>query len=102
VLIANAYHYVIYDRETNFRRLHRTRDLEHYLADLKEEEPPVAIVSFASLEEAEAWLKAQPEPARWAWVSVAGEPYLAVYYPNIDHRALYPLSIAKGYEEPSD
>jgi hypothetical protein len=102
VLIANAYHYVLYDRETNFRRLPRHRDLEHYLADLQQEKPPVAVASFASLEEAEAWLKAQPEPARWAWVSVAGEPYLAVYYPNIGHRALYPLSMAKGYEEPSD
>jgi hypothetical protein len=102
VLIANAQHYVLYDRESNFRRLPRHRHLEYYLAELKEEVPPSPVASFASLEEAEAWLKAQPKPARWAWVSVAGEPYLAVYYPNIDHRALYPLSMAKGYEEPSD
>jgi len=102
ILIANACHYVLYDRDSNFRRLRHIHDLEHYLADLQQEKPPNPVASFASLEEAEAWLKAQPKPARWAWVSVAGEPYLAAYYPNIDHRALYPLSMAKGYEEPSD
>jgi hypothetical protein len=98
VLIANSYHDVMHDRETNSRRLPRNRDLEYYLAELKRDEPPVAAASFASLEEAEAWLKAQPEPARWAWVSVAGEIYLAAYHPNIDHRALHPLSMADGYE----
>lgn len=99
VLVANTYHDVMYERGTNFRRLPRSRMLEYYLAELKQEEPPVAVASFATLEEAEAWLKAQPEPARWAWVSIAGEPYLAVYHPNIQHRALYPLSMANGYEE---
>jgi hypothetical protein len=98
VLIANNYHDVLYDRETNSRRLPRNRDLEYYLAELKREAPPIAASSFAHLAEAEAWLKAQPEPARWAWVSVAGEPYLAAYHPNVGHRALYPLSMAKGYE----
>jgi hypothetical protein len=98
VLIANNYHDVMHDRETNSRRLPRNRDLEYYLAELKREEPPVAAASFASLEEAEAWLKAQPEPARWAWVSIAGEIHLAAYHPNIGHRALYPLSMAEGYE----
>lgn len=102
VLIANGYHDVIHDRETNRRRLLRNRSIEYYLAELQQEEPPVAVASFANIEEAEAWLKAQPEPARWAWVSIASEFYLAVYHPNIGHRALYPLSMAKGYEVPSD
>ncbi|HYO60232.1 hypothetical protein [Archangium sp.] len=102
VLIANDYHDVLHNRETNIRRLPRNHDLEYYLAELKHEEPPVATASFASLEEAKAWLKAQPEPARWAWVSIAGEFYLAAYHPNINHRALYPLSMAKGYEVEPD
>jgi hypothetical protein len=102
VLIANGYHEVIHDRETNARRLLRSRSLEYYLAELQQEEPPVATESFASLEEAEDWLTAQAKPARWAWVSIAGEPYLAVYHPNIGHRALYPLSMVKGYELPPD
>jgi hypothetical protein len=99
VLIADTYHYVIHDEKAGVFRLPRIRDLEGYLADLKQKAPPVAVASFATLEEAKAWLKAQPEPARWAWVSIAGEFYLAVYHPNIQHRALYPLSMANGYEE---
>ncbi|MFL5351806.1 MAG: hypothetical protein ACJ8AN_04110 [Archangium sp.] len=103
VLIANDYHDVFYDRETNFRRLHRNRDLEYYLGELAHEEPFAATESFASREEAETWLRAQPEPARWTWVSISGEPYLAVYHPNIGHRALYPLSMARAYEpEPEE
>jgi hypothetical protein len=102
VLIANNYHDVLYHRETGTRRLPRNRDLEYYLAELKQEEPPNPIASFSSLGEAESWLKAQPEPARWAWVSIGGEPYLAVYHPNIGHRALYPLSLAQEYEAESD
>jgi len=102
VLIADSYHDVMHDRETNTRRLLRNRSIEYYLAELKQEEPPVAAASFATLEEAAAWLKAQPEPARWTWVSIAGEFYLTVYHPNIHHRALYPLSMSKGYEVEPD
>ncbi|MFY0571167.1 hypothetical protein ACN28E_46065 [Archangium lansingense] len=99
VLIANTYHYVIHDEKAGVFRLPRIRALEYHLADLKQRKPPVAVASFATREEAEAWLKALPEPARWAWVSIAGEPYLAVYHPNIQHRALYPLSMSNGYED---
>lgn len=102
VLIANAYHYVIHDERVDIFRLPRTRSLEYHLADLKQRHPPVAVASFATLDEAETWWKAQPAPARWVWVSIAGEPYLAVYHPNINHRALYPLSMANGYEEEDD
>jgi hypothetical protein len=102
VLIADAYHYVIHDENAGIFRLPRIAPLESHLADLKKRHPPAAVASFATLEEAEAWLKAQPTPARWAWVSIAGEPYLAVYHPNIQHRALYPLSMADGYEEEDD
>jgi hypothetical protein len=35
-------------------------------------------------------------------VSIAGEPYLAVYHPNIQHRALYALSMSEGYEVEPD
>jgi hypothetical protein len=94
VLIANDYHTVIYDRATNLRRLPHGSTLNEYLADLKEMEHPVATASFATQEEADAWLRAQPTPARRAWVLIGGALYLAAYHPNIDHRALYPHSIA--------
>lgn len=98
VLIADAYHDVFYDRESGIRRLPQIRALHYYLAELRQEEPPVALASFATLEEANAWLQAQPEPARWAWVQAGGEFYLAAYHPNLNHRALYPLSMADNYK----
>lgn len=96
VLIGNGYHGVVHDRETNLRRLPRNRALEWYLEELEEKERPVAVASFETLEAADAWLRAQATPARRAWVRVGGEFYLAVHYPNIDHRALYPLAMAHG------
>lgn len=94
VLIGNKSHDVIYERETNFRRLPWNRDIGQYLAWLEQFEPPVAKASFATREEAEAWLMGQTHPAKRAWVSIAGEFYLAVYYSHIKHRALFPLTLA--------
>lgn len=93
VLIAGAYHDVVHDRETNLRRLPRNRDLHDYLAELVQREPPKAVASLATLEDAKAWLERQAEPARKQWLSIGGKFYLAAYYPNIRHRALYPLSL---------
>lgn len=99
VLIGGRYHDVVYERETDFRRLPWNRDLERYLSWLKREEPPVAAASFATPQEAEAWLAQQPRPPRRTWVMIAGELYLAVFHPNIHHRALYPLSLAVPDEQ---
>jgi hypothetical protein len=94
VLIGDRYHHVAYDRETNLRRLPWNRDLERYLGWLERTDPPVASASFATREEAQAWLREQSHPPLRAWVLIAGEFHLAVYHPNVNHRALYPLSMA--------
>jgi len=97
ILIAGRYHTVAYDRATNGRYLPSSRALEYYLASLKEGSAPAAVASVETREEADAWLRAQPAPPKRAWVLISGEIYLAVYHPNINHRALYPLSMADGY-----
>ena len=99
ILIGGRYHDVVYERETDFRRLPWNRHLERYLAWLKRIESPVAAASFATRKEAEAWLRSQPNPARRTWVKIAGEFFLAAYHPNINHRALHPLSMARSDEE---
>ena len=101
ILIGGRSHDVVYDRKTNLRLLPWNRDIQSYLAELKQVEPPVAIVSFATREEATSWLWEQPEPAAHAWVSIAGELYLAAYYANIGHRALFPLSMAEERGAPA-
>jgi hypothetical protein len=98
VLIAGHYHDVVYDRETNRRLLPWNRHLHGYLAELKRVDPPVAVASFSTLEEAKAWLERQAEPAMKQWVSIGGKLYLAAYYPNIRHRALYPLAMIEGWD----
>jgi hypothetical protein len=101
ILIASEYHDVVHERETGFRRLPWNRHLHRYLAWLKRADPPAASASFTTRGEAEEWLKRQSNPARRTWVAIAGELYLAVYHPNINHRALYPLSMAEGHEDES-
>jgi hypothetical protein len=97
IIVSGEYRSVSYDRENNIRKLPNDHAIEYYLAELQREGPPVSQASFATREEAEAWLKAQPQPAKRMWVSIGGEPYLAAYYPNISHRALFPLAMAEGY-----
>ncbi len=94
ILIGERYHDVVYDRETRFRGLPWNRRFERYLGELARTDPPVAQASFDTRESAEAWLRGQSHPSLRTWVLIAGEFYLAVYHPNIDHRALYPLSMA--------
>ena len=98
VLIAGQYHQVFFLRELNHRKIQPWPSMEYYLADLRQAEPIVPVASFGTREEAQAWLQALPAPPERAWVSIAGEPYLAVHHSNVNHRALYPLSMADGYE----
>jgi hypothetical protein len=92
IIVAGEYRTVHYDPENNLRSLPNDHALEYYLAELQREEPPTAVAAFDTREDADAWLKAQPTPARRAWVLVGGKFYLAAYYANIHHRALFPLS----------
>jgi hypothetical protein len=55
--------------------------------------PPPAAATFDTREEADAWLKNQPEPPVQAFIRIAGIDYLAVYHRNVNHRAIYPISI---------
>lgn len=94
VLIGDRSHDVVYDRETDFRRLPWNRGFERYLGWLERHAPPVASASFATRQEANAWLRDQAHPRSHAWVLIAGAFHLAVYHANVDHRALYPLASA--------
>jgi hypothetical protein len=89
VLIAGKSHEVLYERETNLRRLRANRTLHHFLTGLELSGPAAA--SFTTHEEARAWLSAQPKMVGWAKVLVAGAPHVAVYYSNLNQRVLYPL-----------
>jgi hypothetical protein len=103
VLIADAYHIVMYVRELNHRGLFPHPILEGYLEQLQTSAPPVATASFDSLAEAEAWLKEQPEPPQRAYIQIAGRNHVALYHRNLQHYAIHllPPAIAEG-DTPTD
>lgn len=99
VLIADQYHTVTYLRETNHRRLIPLPVLEYHLGRLKREGLPPAVASLNTRQEAEAWFIGQTEPPEQSHITIAGDSYLAVYHRNVNHRALYPFSMALDEEQ---
>ncbi|MCY1075227.1 head protein [Archangium lansingense] len=99
VLIADQYHTVAYIREMNHRRLLPLAVLEAHLGRLKREGLPPAAASFNTREEAEEWFMNQSAPPEQTFIKIAGNDYLAVYHRNVNHRAIYPFSIALDEEE---
>lgn len=92
VLIAGEYCRVVYSRKTNLRRLLSVPTLEYYLEEMTRAGLPAPVASFNTHEEAEVWLNTQPEPPRQAFITIAGEYFLAVYHYRVNLRALYPVS----------
>jgi hypothetical protein len=93
-LIAGEYHGAYSFRDLKTRRLVREKTLDYYLTDMTRDGAPPPVATFSTREEAEAWLHHQPEPPRQVFLRIAGEDHLAVYHPEIDLRALYPVSRA--------
>ncbi len=101
VLIADQHYSVVYIRDLNHRRLVRLPVIEYHLGRLKRSGLPAATAAFETRQEAETWFSSQPQPPPQSVLTIAGEAHLAVYHPNIGHRALYPFSIARD-EEPEE
>ena len=62
------------------------REFAHFLAHFDEHQPPLC--SFATREEAEAWLKSHPGPPHGATVQVGQDELTVGYWPETDHRVL--------------
>ncbi|HEX8704919.1 MAG TPA: head protein, partial [Myxococcaceae bacterium] len=93
VLVASEYYRVIYVRDTGLRKLlHNPGALTHYLEDMTRDGLPAPVKAFSHREEAESWLDSQPEPPGYAFITIAGEHYLAVYHHAVNLRTLYPVA----------
>lgn len=63
-------------------------DFKDYRESLDAKAPPLVIASFNKREEAEGWLNEHPRPPDQAYVLVAGEYYIVMYFPERKHRSL--------------
>jgi hypothetical protein len=102
VLIADQYHQLVFIREGNHRRLFSHPVLAYYLGARLRDGLPPPVASFATREQAAAWLQNEAAPPRHAVIMIAGEPHLAVHHPNISHRSIYAFSMAIQLEEPEE
>ncbi|CAM3598931.1 hypothetical protein G4177_18840 [Corallococcus sp. ZKHCc1 1396] len=91
VLVAGEYFYVMDLPELKTRRLLSSPILKFYLRDMWEK-AATPVAAFSTREEAEAWLREQPEPPRQVAILIDGKPYLAAYHHRIQLRTLYPLT----------
>ncbi|RYZ46805.1 MAG: hypothetical protein EOO72_01135 [Myxococcaceae bacterium] len=91
VLVAGEYFYVMDLPELKTRRLLSSPILKFYLRDMWEK-AATPVATFSTREEAEAWLREQPEPPRQVAILIDGKPYLAAYHHRIQLRTLYPLT----------
>ena len=74
-------------------------DFEDYRQALRTEGPEMVLASFATREEAEAWLKNHPKPPRRAAVLIADE-YHSVYYWRDTHFRKLTSSPTLAFEWP--
>jgi hypothetical protein len=93
VLIADRYQQLVYNRELNHRALFPLPVLEYYLGARLRDGLPPPVASFTTHQEAETWFKNEPAPDKQTVIFIEGEPHLAVYHPNIQHRSIYPFSM---------
>jgi hypothetical protein len=94
VLVAGEYHQLVYNRELNHRRVFPHPVLEYYLGGRLRDGLPSPVASFATRQEAEAWLENEVAPPTQAVIMIADEPYLAVSHSHINRRLIYPFSMA--------
>ncbi|WNG20592.1 head protein [Cystobacter fuscus] len=99
VLIADEYHVVLSSRDGTRCSLVPAPDLEYHLEEMMRDGLPPAGVTFNTREEADIWFNGQAEPPAQTVIQIGGEHYLAVYYRNINHRALFPFSRVERLHE---
>ncbi|AKJ05681.1 Hypothetical protein AA314_07307 [Archangium gephyra] len=90
---------VAYRRESDWRTFLPHPTLEFHLEEMMGDGLPPVVATFNTRDEAEAWFNSQSKPPAQSVIQIGGEHYLAVYYRNIDHRALFPFALAKNLQE---
>jgi hypothetical protein len=95
VLIGNQYHSVKRSRERREPGFLPIPTLEEFIERHSDGGLPPAVAAFDTKEGAESWLANTPPPTKHAFITIGGKHHLAVHQENVNHRALYPLALAK-------
>lgn len=93
ILIGDEYYQAVYGREDNTRFMYREYMIEPYIEGLAASGIPPTAPSFGTRAEAEAWLTDHPA-APFAFVSIAGEHYLAVHHTRLKRHTLHHVASA--------
>lgn len=99
VLIAGEYHVVMSSRDRQRYSLVPHPALEHHIDEMTRNGLPPAVATFNTRDEADAWFNSLAEPPAQTVIQIGGEHYLAVYYRNIHHRAMFPFSLVERLHE---
>ena len=92
VLIADEYHVVLSSRDEQRRALVPDLAIAIHIEEMTRNGLPPVVATFNTRDEAEAWWGGQAEPPPQAVIQIGSERYLAAFYKNIHHRALFPFS----------
>ncbi len=99
ILIGDEYYQFWYRREDNTRGIYRDHPIESELEALTARGIPPETPAFVTRPEAEEWLVAHPANP-YAFVSIAGEHYFAVYHRRLKRHSLHHVASAlKAWED---
>lgn len=94
VLIADSYHLVLASRERREPLFARVPIVAEFIEGTLDNGLPPAVAAFETREQAKAWHASIPEPPRHAFITIKGEHHVAAYWKNVNHRAIYPFTLA--------
>lgn len=93
ILVGDTYYLAWYSREDGARDISRDWVLEPYIEELTARGIPPSLPSFKDRGEAESWLVHHPA-SPFAFLSIAGEHYLAVHHKRLQRHTLHPAASA--------
>jgi hypothetical protein len=95
VLIADEYHVVLSSRDEERRALIPDLAIGYHIEEMTRNGLPSVVATFNTLDDAKAWFGSQNAPPAQTVIQIGSERYLAVFYENINHRALFPFSVVE-------
>jgi len=99
VLIEDEYHVVMSSRDGQRCSLVPHPALEHHIDEMTRDGIPPVVATFNTHDEANAWFRSQNHPPAQTVIQIGRERHLAVFYENINHRAIFPFSIVERLHE---